>query len=101
MKKYYIVSFGDSNIYRIASEADAETIRKQLIDCLQKKFPESDVTAFITVDVKEADENTAKDYPELTKDSEEAICDTLIREIRVAADTKELNNNAPFDKINS
>lgn len=96
MKKYYIVSFGNSNTYSIAAPLDADTLRDRIVCDLKKKFPDGPVCRIATIDVHEVDEQTAAKYPVLDHSAEKAIYDILKREMEVNADERELNNNAPY-----
>lgn len=96
MKKYYIVSFGNSNTYSVSAPLDADTLRNTIIERLKEKFPMGNVKAIVTIDVREVDEATAAGYPALDSGAEKAVEAILNREMQVNADEMELNNNAPY-----
>lgn len=96
MKRYYKVSFGDSNVYGTSSLADADALRESIIDELEKKFPNANVRSIVTLDVKEVDAREAAEYPELDDATLDKIFDTLKRELQVEASDKELNDDAPY-----
>lgn len=100
MKKDYIVSFGNSNSYSVASELEADRLHEKIVESLKKRFPLGNVKNIATIDIREADAATAAKYPTLDEKAIEAICASLKRSMQVSAEDRELNSDAPFSDIN-
>ncbi len=99
MKRYYTVSFGDSNIYSTTSFTDADSLREAIIEELERKFPQGNVRSIVTLDIREVDADEAAKYPQLDDATIEKISDTLKREMQVEASDREMNNDAPYSNI--
>lgn len=102
----YIVSFGDSNKYRVSFPGSKEEFEKsdllkglkdKVCDYLKGKFPTGGFADTVRIDVEDSDGRG--NYPELDKTNLEDLLKSLARQVEVMREGKELNNNAPFDKI--
>lgn len=107
-RKFYIVSFGDSQQYRLTVEIDPEdenaheskliNLEKELNAYLKQRFPEDTFAYFTTPKVTEisADhEDQYASYPLLDNKAMDAIKKVLVREVQVMESEKELDRNAP------
>lgn len=96
MDKSYIVNYGDSDTYRVASWEVAKSIAEKMSDELKKKYAESYNGALLTVDLRQVDARDAAQYPELTEANYKGVLEGLDREMRVRGAVRELYNNAPY-----
>ena len=99
MSKYYAISVGDSTVYTIASELDADRLRDDLVKKLEKEYPLGNVDAIAVLNVREIDASEAANYKKYDANDERRMLEVLGRELQVAAADRKLNNNAPFDNI--
>lgn len=108
-KHLYIVSFGDSDKYRLSyTDADLEgadkdsplvKLENELNAYLKERFPESTFAYFTTPKVTELDpshESQYMQYPELDAAAIEAIKKVLVKEVEEMNSARELNDNAPW-----
>lgn len=111
-KHLYIVTFGDSDSYRLyipedtpegaVRDAKVLDIEKELNDFLKDKFQDSAFTYFTTPRVREidfSDEYEYAQYPQLDENAVAELKRKLATEVEVMEAEKELDRNAPFDKI--
>lgn len=112
-KKYYLVSFGNSRVYRLEYNVeDGEhhrshdpfaRIEKELNDYLKREFPDTPYTYFsapkVTEITRNEDEYKYHGYPELDAKAVEDIKHVLKREIEDMEAVKESNSNAAFSTV--
>lgn len=105
-KKYYIVSFGDSNKYKVAFDGTKDELKnsemyknlKETVEAyLKGKFPGGGYTHIVEPVIEEDKGDT--DYPDLNSTAIDDLLKSLALQVTVEKDTDELNLNAPFDKI--
>ncbi len=105
-KHLYIISFGDSNKYRLVTDCDAQHIsrladyEKQLNDYLHGLFPGETFAYFTTPKVEEismAHADQYASYPELDDKALEDIKALLKTELENREDQKEMDSDAPFN----
>ncbi|MDE5796453.1 MAG: hypothetical protein K2H75_05035 [Muribaculaceae bacterium] len=103
-KKLYIVSFGDSEKYRLVlKEDDSETlenVEKKLDSYLRDKFPGDSFAYFTSPKVTEVaweHRDRYETYPELDDKAIEAIKAVLAKEVKDRDDMQQLNSDAPYD----
>lgn len=111
-KKYYLVSFGNSSVYRLEYNVeDGEhhrshdpfaRIEKELNDYLKREFPDKTFTYFTSPKITElSDDKDGKyqEYKELDAKAVEDIKHVLKREIEDMEAVKESNSNAAFSTV--
>lgn len=104
-RKSFIISFGDSDKYRVAypgTLAEFEKsekfrdIKETVADYLQKKFPSGEYGSTVEVTVSEDDGNVG--YPDLDKFSMDELLKSVDRQVEVLQQNNEMNLNAPYDE---
>ena len=105
-KHLYIISFGDSNKYRLITDSDAQHIarldayEKELSAYLHRLFP-GETFAYLTtpkveeISIAHADQYAS--YPELDDKAHEDIKNLLKTELENREDQNELDSDAPFN----
>lgn len=103
-KKLYIVSFGDSEKYRLVlKEDDSETLQnveKKLDSYLRNRFPGDSFAYFTSPKVTEVaweHRGQYESYPELDDKAIAAIEAVLAKEVKNRDDMKQFNSDAPYD----
>lgn len=112
-KNIYIVSFGDSEQYRLpaadltssgnANEEMLVKLEKELNSYLRQRFPEDVFAYYTTPKVTEISAEHAPQYasyPVLDKAAVDEIKRVLEREVKVMRAEKQLDDNAPWSNIN-
>lgn len=112
-KRLLIVRFGDSKQYRLEFEDNSThpyvhpnplaPVEKELNDCLEKEFPGKTFAYYTTPQVTEISwehRDQYSDYPVLDANAVQEIKNTLRGEIEDMDDVKEINRNAPYDRLN-
>lgn len=99
MTRYYLVSAGYSNSYVATSEQDADSVRQSILDDLRKRFPMDHVKRISDFNIKEIDASEAANYQPLDETAKKEMLARLMVEVDVTEEDKEMNNNAPFDKL--
>ncbi len=114
-KKTYIISFGDSEKYKIVldntedgmplrSSGILERIEKEVKDFLDKKFP-GEPHAYLStpkiVQVSEDMKAEVEGYPEFSESDLEAIKTVLQREMEVMMANDKLDADARYSDINN
>lgn len=109
-KRYYLVSFGDSRVYRLAYNDDNGSrhngapfvrVEKELNDYLNKEFPGGTFAYFTTPKVTEispAHEAAYRDYPELDSKAVDDIKHLLRREVETMESVRMDNDNAIYSE---
>lgn len=113
-KRLFIVSFGDSDKYRVEFEDKSTnpyehpyplaSVEKELNEYLNKQFPGKTFAYYTTPRVTEvswAHRDQYLDYPELDADAMEAIKKVLKVEVENMESNKRLDNNAPYADVNN
>ncbi len=102
--KLYIVSFGDSEKYRLTvreGEADPlQAVEKELDTYLRDKFPGDSFAYFTSPKVTEVaweHRDRYESYPKLNEKAVEAIKVVLAKEVKDRNDMQQLNSDAPYD----
>lgn len=104
-KRSFIVSFGDSTRYKMFFDGTKEEfeasdklkeIKDKVSSFLKEKFPTGGYEE--TVEINVADDD-GRDYKDLEKVGLNDLLKSLECQVEVMREGKELNNNAPFDKI--
>ncbi len=111
-KRFYLVSFGNSSVYRIAyNEEDGENhrshepfakIEKELNDYLKQEFPDKTFTYFTSpkiTEISDDEDGKYQGYQELDAKAVEDIKHVLKREIEDMEAVKESNSNAKFSNV--
>lgn len=98
---FYIVSFGESNKFKVAKDNYGliEKAQKFLESALHKEFLGQSIANFIKPEIKEisaTEIDKYKDYKTLDKSSFESILKTLTNGINVKDALQKLDLNAPF-----
>lgn len=106
-KKFYIVSFGDSEKYRLETDEIAEKALEPIVEGLKNymsgKFPGRDFSYYTTPDVKEInrmDKSEYQSYPVLDTVAVAKIRKVIDNGMKDKESLCELNSNAPFDDLN-
>lgn len=101
--KKFVVSFGDSTRYIVNFDGDRDAfiqsekladIKRRVDDFLKKEFPTGGYEAVIEMNVADDDGRT---YPVLDETGFGELLKSVKRQVEVAREDTELNNNAPFD----
>ena len=104
-KRSYIVSFGDSTRYRVAYDGSKEEfeaseklrdIKNKVFDFLKEKFPTGGYEDAVKISVADDD---GRSFPDLDNAGCDELLKSVARQVEVLREGKELNNNAPFDRI--
>ena len=102
--KLYIVSFGDSEKYRLAvKEGDSDPLQgleKELDSYLRERFPGDSFAYFTSPKVTEVTwehRDRYENYPELNDKAIENIKAVLVKEVKDRNDMQQLNSDAPYD----
>ncbi len=102
--RFYIVSFGDSEKYRlIVNEGTSDTlqtIEKELDTYLRSKFAGDSFAYFTSPKVTEVaweHRDRYENYPLLDEKAVEAIKAVLLKEASEREDLQQLNSDAPYD----
>lgn len=99
------MSFGDSTRYRVAFDGDKEAflsseklkdIKKKVDSFLKEKFPTGGYADVVEMSVADDD---GRDFPDLDKESIDSLLKSVETQVKVLREGKELNDNAPYDKI--
>lgn len=114
-KKLYIVSFGDSDKYRMlfTEQPSADglhhsgmtplaEIERKLNDYLTEKFSEGNYAYYTSPRVTEIEwehRDQYEDYPMLDEEAVKVIEDVLALEVKVMLDNEELNQDAPYSNV--
>ncbi len=105
-KKEYIISFGDSNEYRISVAAGSdrlEDIKEKISETLADKFPTlNKAQLYDKMNVKEVETSDAANYaaiPEFDADAATRFIKVLSADTNDYEDTKSLNTDAPWSNI--
>lgn len=112
-KRYYLVSFGNSRIYRLEynvedgehhrSHEPFAKVEKELNDYLKREFPDGTFTYFtspkVTEITKDEDEHKYHGYPELDAKALDDLKNLLKREVEDMEAVKKSNSNAAFSTI--
>ncbi|MDE7403249.1 MAG: hypothetical protein K2M87_07550 [Muribaculaceae bacterium] len=100
----YIISFGDSNKYRLpfveSGNRDIEKVREDITSYLKGKFPGFAGLKYLDkIKLEKVDDTAARAYPELNASSLGNIEKLLGRETKVAEAVKNLDSDAPWSNI--
>lgn len=105
-KHFYIISFGDSNKYRLTTNDDPQHIsrlvdyERELNAYLHRLFPGETFAYFTTPKVEEISMAHAAqyaEYPELNDRALEEIKNSLKTELENREDQNQLDSDAPFN----
>lgn len=112
-KRLFIVSFGDSDKYRVEFNDESTNpyehpspvawAEKSLNDYLKEKFPGKTFAYYTTPKVTEVDwshRDRYADYPVLDEKAIEKIKPVLVEEVENMRYQKKLNDDAPFSDVN-
>ena len=112
-KRLFIVSFGDSDRYKVEFDdystnpyehpSPRAAVEKELNDYLKKKFPGKTFAYYTTPKVTEVSwehRDRYADYKPLTMDAIESIKKILEEEVENMKYQKHLDNNAPYAVMN-
>lgn len=102
----YIVSFGNSNKYRlpfiVSDERDLSLVREDVQNYLKGRFPEfAGLTFFSRMNLEKTSDTQARSLPEFNEDALKAIKKVLDMEVKNAEFQEQLDLNAPYSNINS
>ncbi len=97
MKETCVISFGDSNKYRVTLDEckDINNIEQEVKTYLEKKFPEIVALPFYSqITVERKDAKDAGQYPEFDAEALKKIQATLTTEVKDARSVDELNDTS-------
>lgn len=111
-ERLYIVSFGDSNKYKMPFADSKEALKKSkklvdieiaLQDFVREKLPMAKASYFTTpviIEVDPADEGKYAGYPVLDAAAVEQLKQTVLTEVEDMENIKCLSDDAPWSNIN-
>lgn len=100
-KEMYLVSFGNSSKYVTSSGETIKKITDKIAEGVEKVFPSMDKSKIPEPTVEKLPEGAdCSSYQELDLKAIPAIVKSLVTGKEDAASVKELNSNAPWDKLN-
>lgn len=107
-ERLYIVSFGDSNKFRVpfADSKDAleksqklVSLENKLNEYVREKLPMATATYFtnpVIVEIDDPDDRRFEDYPLLDAEAVESLKKRILEEVADMEDLRCLNQNAPW-----
>lgn len=104
MEKTYLISFGDSDKFRVSyaggydefeKSAELQQIKNAVYDYVKNKLPEASFGGVLDLHVEEAEDKVAQ-YPYLDDEKIQRLKDDALRQVQVKYANKRLNSNDAF-----
>lgn len=104
----YVISFGDSDKYMVSYDGSISDFRKsdklqsikdRVDDYLKAQFPTDGYEEVVPLQVEESDGDLG--YPNLDLVGIEELLKSVKRQVQIQREGFELNNNAPYDDVES